>query len=355
MASLAREESSGCSNPILDVFTQVNGRIVDVYEIAYQIFDVSDAAKRATPVQVFPLTPGERQIVNQAMCGDGGSKIETGHYVASWTPSSSESLGTHRIRWTFKLTSVSPETQYEEEFEVIPAVSGYSSSGYCLISDLREEGITADMASDDRLAAKIEEVSAWIEEVTGRFYEPRPLSITVDGHGGKRLMLDMPIVGVSSIYVDDELIDPSLYVVYNRHLSQRMTRPDDRDDPAIQLKKESDLFGFGIPTFKEGFQNIRIEGVFGYTEPDGSPSGRTPRLIRALTKHLVVRWYPKLGDDEERFDVINRWRVAEEKTRDQSVRFAVPRPRGGDLVFTGDTEIDALIALYIRPISLGST
>ena len=50
-------------------------------------------------------------------------------------------------------------------------------------------------------------------------------------------------------------------------------------------------------------------------------------------------------------DARNRWRVIEERTRDQAIKFA-PLTRPGQL--TGDTSIDDLLARYIRPASLGA-
>ena len=60
MAALARGQASSCSNPTLDLFTQVNGVLVDVAALEFQVFDVSDPGKQQNPLQVYPIAPGSR-------------------------------------------------------------------------------------------------------------------------------------------------------------------------------------------------------------------------------------------------------------------------------------------------------
>ena len=58
--ALARNQASSCANPALDLFTQVNGVLVDVAVLEFQIFDVSDPGKQQNPVQVYPTSLGAR-------------------------------------------------------------------------------------------------------------------------------------------------------------------------------------------------------------------------------------------------------------------------------------------------------
>jgi hypothetical protein len=55
--------------------------------------------------------------------------------------------------------------------------------------------------------------------------------------------------------------------VYNRHLSQGLVDPDDRESPKIVVNV-SDIAKIGfIDYWPRGNQNIQVQGVFGYTDP----------------------------------------------------------------------------------------
>ena len=100
-----------------------------------------------------------------------------------------------------------------------------------------------------------------------------------------------------------------------------------------------------------GSQNITLRGVFGYTEPDGSPSGKTPDLIRHATKLLVMRELPLLGNADQREDAQRRYRLTSERTRDQSYTLEALKLHGA---FTGDPEIDNLLVAFVRPADVGA-
>jgi hypothetical protein len=367
MPALARGQASGPANPVLDLFTQVNGVLVDVLSLEFQVFDVSTAQKRSRPLQVYPAEPGTRAVVDAAHLVPAGDKLSTGRFVARWTPPVDEAIGTHEIRWFFRLTPTSPEQSFREEFEVLVEVAGFSGMGYALVSDLRDEGVTVADASDARLERVIALASRYIERITARFFEPRAQTLALDGSGGRTLALGHPIIGVESVSIDtspysrgDLPIDPSVLRVYNRHLTQGLLLPDDRDNPKIEFLHGSDMLGvrFEAPqislssfVWPAGTQNITVRGVFGYTEPDGSPTGRTPELIRHVTKLLVTRELPRIADLDRREDVQKRWRLTSERTRDQSYNLEALRLHGE---FTGDPDIDNVLAAFVRPPDFGA-
>ena len=368
MPALARGQASSCANPVLDLFTQVSGVLVDVAVLEFQVFDVSDPGKQQNPVQVHPPTPGARAAVDVVALCPAGDKLSTGHFVARWTPPIDEAIGTHEIRWFFRLTATSPEQTFREEFEVLVEVAGFSGTGYAFVSDLRTEGVGAADASDARLQQLIALASRYIERVTGRFFEPRVQTLTLDGSGGRTLPLGHPIVGVEGVFIDsspftpgDLPVDPSVYRVYNRHLTQGLFLPDDRDNPKIDFVHGSDLggvrfealSGIGLASlvWPRGQQNITVRGVFGYTEPDGSPAGRTPEMIRHATKLLVMRDLPLLASTDLREDAQRRFRLTSERTRDQSYTLEALKLHGA---FTGDPEIDNILVAFVRPPDLGA-
>jgi hypothetical protein len=369
MPALARLQPSNCSNPELDLFTQVNGMMTDVYSLEFQIFEL--VTDPNAPVQVYPVTPGDRATVDIAnLCADGGHKISTGHYVAAWTPPVDELIGRHHIKWFFKLQVTSPEQSYTEEFMVMQEVAGFSSVGYCTVQELRDEGVTTNQADDARLEKLITRWTAYIESVCGRYFDPRTKTLFIDGRGRRILHVEEPIIEITEVAIVDSadppnesIIDPTSYRVYNRHMSGLMT-PDDRDDPRIEMiHGGSDVYGvpeaffsgveFTDLSWPIGTQNVRVKGTFGYTDPDGTQYGRTPELIKLACMMLVVRGVVPVGQYDKSQTRLGAWRLIKERTRDQEVGYApltgrgVLTPRYAGL--TGDPEIDNILLEYMRP------
>lgn len=352
MPSIARGQTSNCDNPVLDVFMSVAGVLTDVSTLQYQIFDVSDPGKLTNPVQIYPAIQGEwAEVVVGELC-PLGDKLSTGRYVADWQVPFDEPIGLHRIKWRFHLVPAAPEQSWTEDFDVLVQAGAESYGGYCYISDLRGEGVTEAMADDERLAYLIDLASQYIDEVTGRFFEPRELSFDLDGPGTKTIFLNMPIVAISEVGEVDEYGEVDAweaidYVVYNRHIRQRLPSPDDRENPKIAAREDL--------KFPKGDQNIRINGVFGYTEWDGSSQGRTPKLIRRACMLLVYRELYILADEELRDTLKNKWKITNEKTREQSISYGGLSQilSGSGSLYTGDPEIDQILTMYVRPPELG--
>jgi hypothetical protein len=366
---IARGQPSDGANPVLELFTPTGGVLADAAKVAFQVFDLSDDAKRASPVQVFPETADTRATVNAAELWPDGDKLGTGHVVARWTPRAEEPLGLHELRWFVQMASGATEQIVTVEFDVLAAGAGSHRSGYALVSDLRAEGVTEADATDVRLARLLRLASQYVDRMTGRFFEPRALTLTLDGSGGRALLLGHPIIGVrvakQIVALAAELgelpVTPSFFRVYNRHLTQGLTDPDDRENPRLEFFHASDLLGvqgtpaaslgLGSLVWLRGTQSVVVDGLFGYTDPDGSAVGRTPELIRHVTKLLALREIPTLTDVARREDQQKRWRLVSERTRDQGYSLEPLRAQGG---FTGDPEIDAILVAYQRPPQLGA-
>jgi len=243
-----------------------------------------------------------------------------------------------------------------------------SSWGYASVSDLRDEGVTENEANDAWLQQRIALASRYIERVTGRFFEARAQTLKVDGTGKRTLLLGQPIISIDRVAIDagpfrpgDLAVEPSLYRVYNRHLTQGLLLPDDRENPKLEFFHGDDLAGVRFEPVRGltlcslvwpvGQQNVTVQGTFGYTEPDGSPTGRTPELIRHVAKLLVMRELPRLSDRDRREDAAKRWRIASETTRDQSYSLQALALQGE---FTGDPEVDGILGGFMRPPALGA-
>jgi len=228
---------------------------------------------------------------------------------------------------------------------------------YASVAELREEGVTAAMASDARLARLLEEATATIDRVTGWFFEPRPASYRLDGRGAPTLELPVPpivLTRIDSAFEDGSFgqrtltplvpwgvprlpIDERAMIVRGSPVAAGF------DGPRITLR-----FGFAFP---RGRGNVLVEGLWGYTEPDGTPHGRTPLAVRRAAMLLVLRNVAPLGNDDA-VEARSRWRIVEERTRDQSYRLDPLRVRAP--VLTGDPDVDVLLAPYVRPAPLGA-
>jgi len=352
---------------VLDLYTLANGVLTDVAVLRYQIWDNTTG----TPVQVYPVTPGQKETVNSAVACPTGDKLGTGHYVARWEVPDTAPIGTWQVRWYIQLTPSVAEQVYIEDFEVLPEVVGsgtYPSQDYCLVSDMREEGVPISV-TDSFLAKRITLASRYIESATRRFFYPREMTIRLDGTGGPKLLLHDPIIAVEHVKFEISPLDPTdfstvdadIIRVYNRHLSQRLTEPDDRNNPKIELFNPAWVRG-GAHTvltplrFPRGQQNVEIKGVFGYTDPDPdalNTQGKTPDLIRHACKLLVMRELAKLAKTAARADAANRHRLVSEGTRDQNYSLE-PLGRRVGAFFSGDPEIDSILAYYQRPPGMGA-
>lgn len=352
MIGVARDATVNASNPLLDVYVLIGGLLAAPFEARYAIFDVSDDDKLLAPVQVFPTTPNTTQAVNLST-----GRVSTGRYAATWTVAGNEPLGRHEIRWFVTPEDGAPVVTIREEFDVLIGALNGAFNAYALPSDLREEGFLSTDVSDARLQRALLSASERIERITRRFFEPRMLNIKLDGTSSTSLRFNMPIIAVESIAYEETIaeIDSTRLRVYNRHLSG-LTSPDDRDDPRIEWTNWERPFIWRFvrePTrvWNKGRQNVLVSGLFGYTDPDGTFAGSTPRRIREAAKMLAARDLPKIADGDKVWAKIAH-RITSDTTRDQSQGFD-PDRRVAE--FTGDPEIDAILCDYMAPPFVGST
>ena len=230
--------------------------------------------------------------------------------------------------------------------------------GYITVAEAQAVGHTADPVA---LQAAIDEASALIDHVTGWWFEPRTLTFTLDGSGGKTQQLHVPIIEITSIELDEEPVDPDAYVVYNRHVSEDCIIPDDdRLFPRVERRRRSEAgligdlyYGAAAGLWPRGQRNIRIEGSFGYTDPPG-PTGSTPYAIKRATFMLLNTMLIPLGpsgsDDQQEAQLASKLKRL--RTRDQEVEYfqGVGGSTGSPLGYlTGDPAVDAILARYMAP------
>jgi hypothetical protein len=211
---------------------------------------------------------------------------------------------------------------------------------YASVADLRDEGITPTMATDARLARLLDEASAFIDRVTGWFFESRMLTLRLDGRGAPTIEPPYPPLRLDALSVEYE--------------GAVALSPEDVSVVGAPVQP-----GFNAPRltlrhgrrFPRGVANVTAVGLWGFTEPDGTPEGRTPPAIHTVTMQLALRALPLLGDLEAWSDARLRWRLLEERTRDQSYKLGAPLFA---TFITGDPEIDLVLMRYRKPAGLGA-
>jgi hypothetical protein len=350
MPGIVIEESIGCTNPLLQFANQINGILTDVAELSFKVTEVRNGGEKV------PETP-----VNLALCSEGGAKLGTGRYAATFQPTAPDWLtGTHEILWTYKTDASDPAKLYAQRFEVlepgvVAAGSGYV--GYVNSIDLTENSAFSCYKLKS-IQKVIIEVSRQIQYLTGRFFDPTFISAKLNGTDAGALVIGDPIIGISKLAIisggpADEVLDLDLeYMrIYNRHIVG-LINPDDRDNPRIEFS--TDLLPGKIVAqgrFHRGRQNTLVEGMFGYTEPDGSPMGTLPARLQKAAGLMSLR----LLQDPFGTDVFisNPGRIREAKTRDQQVKFGGVSDGGvGNL--TGDRILDDILTEYLRPPQYGA-
>jgi hypothetical protein len=210
---------------------------------------------------------------------------------------------------------------------------------YASVADLRDEGVSVAQASDARLLALIDEAGRAIDSFAGWFFEPRSLTLRLDGHGTPSIEPPVPPIELSALSVGGSAVSvaPEDLVIVGAPVQPGF------DAPRITRTRKR--------VFPKSSGNVEAAGVWGYTEDDGTPHGRTPLEIRRACMLLVLRWLSPLAEGDS--DARSRWRIIEERTRDQSYKLdRITSGIGGS--FTGDPDIDGIVARYRRPPGLGA-
>lgn len=343
---------------------------INLVELEYRLVDAS-----GVEAQTWTLVDVDRDSPTT----DAITSIRQGIYAPTITvPPGTSSFGEWRIEWRFRVEAGGPQLTSFTRFSVVgptyPVVDGYAQ-----VQDLYDEGVPTSMFSPARVAKAITLGSRLFDEWTGRHFVPRLLTLDVDGEGGPLKQLDSPIIGIASVEFTfttfspaDLPIEEGDLRVYNRHIRNRMLEPDDREDPRIEFLRienfrypretllgDTDLLSTAIG-FPLSQQNVKIQGVFGYTDPDGSAFGQTPELVKEAVLRIALRKIQPLFSASSGGGAINvAGPITSEKTLDQSVTYSDAAIRAGSHAFigdfTGDPAVDQIVRTYRRPPILRST
>jgi hypothetical protein len=362
---LARNTTSS-----IDTYIRIDGLLAAPDALAYAIFDISTPEREATPVQVVARTTLDLLT----------TLVGPGHYATAWVVSATEPLGRHVITWYSTLIADGVEVSWSEHVDVVSSAAIIPTGPlYALISDMRDEGVPASM-SDRRVLDKIADASRLLTLWTGRTFVPEYKTVHIDGELSDTLWLNEPIIAIQDVrqgYDLDNLasflvIESPYYVVYNRHLREGLLSPDDRDMPRIAfVGADGPHARFGgassgypassRPSWGRGeVQRVLITGLWGYTDPDGSPTGGTPRSAVYVTKRMAIRELPKQNSSGA-FETRMEGEVKMKRTREQTISWGSASTGGGtsngrggglggNVNYTGDPSIDSIIEQLCRPI-----
>jgi hypothetical protein len=217
--------------------------------------------------------------------------------------------------------------------------------------------------------ASIDLFSKFIDRVTRQWFEPRTLTVYLDGNGGNTIYLPVPVISITSMYTNSDFtnaLETTEYAVYSD-----VGFEDDRRNPRISLVSEdSDFFArvandnlnhYPGPTFWKGRRNIKLVGSFGFVEPGTPPT--TPVMIKRACMKLVLRDLKNPVGNAGSSSAISRivapvpvGPILMESTDHHQIMYSNPKVgslRAGSVAITGDSEVDAILALYKGPMLLG--
>jgi hypothetical protein len=135
--------------------------------------------------------------------------------------------------------------------------------------------------------------------------------------------------------------------------------PDDRDDPRIEIERFEGIIYESLEFFPNGPQVTHITGVFGYTDPDGSPFGQVPINLARVVGIFALRETTDYFASNP--TISEPGSIQSMKTRDQSITFASTGGsaggggRSGRAAYgglTGDDVVDQILINYVRPVHM---
>lgn len=207
-------------------------------------------------------------------------------------------------------------------------------------------GTSYASVSDADTFAALKLSVAYLHGYTGRVFRPVAATLAVDGSGGNRLPLPMPVVsaeqytggGVTAITlreVDDQSDPTDVDLGLVEVNEGTCWGPDDpRLDPVIRYRGASGRW-------PDGIGNVSVTATWGFVEADGS----TPDLVLDCLARLCTRTLIPVDDVDGQSDARAAW-VTSETTQGRRYDLSPLAISGG---LTGDRLIDQTLAHYRRP------
>jgi len=125
---------------------------------------------------------------------------------------------------------------------------------YSTIQDIRDRGVTADVADDLAVTRALGRATLVIDGYCGRDFRRREETYFVDGTGGPALFLDdRPVIEIAGLKVDDAEVAADSYRVYG-------------DAGYVRFIGDRTIFMGHPGVFPAGTQNVEVHGFFGFDE-----------------------------------------------------------------------------------------
>lgn len=357
MVFMARTQVSTAANPLIVFIYQdpVTALMKDVTALSYEVFDTSTPAKEITPTV---------KVARTALVL-ANAKLSTGRYFAPVAPLAGWDLGDYQVVWYYTVDDGDEQTM-TTPLHVTDEAHG-PPSYYATVQDVYDSGLSVGEYTVKQVRGALAKSTALLERWTGRRFRAEYRAIKVDGGGGMKVRLREPVIAVEKIELEDDSLSYSTLLaweynlhVYNRHIRCGQLNPDDRINPRIEYANTFRPMG-AVGYFGDGSQDIKVTGVFGYTEPDGSPTGSTPAVVRDLAIAVALLNVDGAGGPEA-WKTKNKWKLTEERTRDQTVKYGGGGSQNGSMYvgpgstayFTGDPDLDAaILRLKVGPGMMG--
>lgn len=181
---------------------------------------------------------------------------------------------------------------------------------YCTLEDVQHEASNIDPADAGDLEDQITAASRWVDEYCRRdflYHDHRTTALEVEPSwvAGQRIYLPWPIISLTEVTVDDEVVDSTLYRKESTRLSATGVIVRDRDwFPAPTRVGVGNGNVQGLPPI------IRLKGQFGYaeapTDPATTPSPDLPKAVvqaaavaAAVFSGLLKREFTNLGGERQ--------------------------------------------------------
>lgn len=362
MAAFVPEQILGEND--LNWYITVAGTLTDQYEVSYQIWDIVNDPTLGT--QLFPEVSGDwEEVTTSGRFAEGCYYTYDNAEARGYQIPNDARIGNHRVKWRWRISATSPYRYGQEDFSVVPSTTG-SIQTYASISDIRNEGITVDIATDNQIYSALLLWQEILDRCCRQWFLPRLLTVEFDGDNSTTMNLGVPCIEVEYLRINNSDIDldESLYKVYGNQTDGLQGR---RRNPKIALVQNitQDMnrdihlgpFYQSRLVFLKGYKNQILRGTFGFVNDDLSP----PRAIqRALTKLVVEKLtnpiYP--GEDAPTPATPSyAGIVVEEKTDGHSLKYGAPdygKRKSGLIGITSDPEVQDIIKLYRGPIGIAT-
>lgn len=352
MRGIVKGEVSNTANPLLQLFCRSSQLLADMHSGTYLIEDITGGS---------PVTRASGSFVALT------HKLGTGRYLIPTGATSAWTVGTHRLKCSYKLTDTGPTHTQVEFFELLDDSEFATSLGFITYLTSKQalaDGLVAGTTA--ALQRHMMEAARLIEEWTGNWFEPRYLTHKLEGDKKKALYMDVPIIAIELVETvskdssGNETRYPwnaAYWRAYNRHLDG-YSEEDDRYNPKIELimadpAECASNTSYLDWTWPYGQQNAEITGVFGFTDPApdiAAPNmslGIQPYELRRIMTAVMLR----ISEDYALQSPTTQQggRVKKYKSRHQSVEFFGASGSGNQYgSMSGDPLIDQLLVRLCR-------